>query len=158
MELTHFSNDGKARMVDVTQKEDTCREAVAKGYIKVGKQVMEAVKKGQSAKGDVLAVATTAGIMAVKKTWDMIPMCHILPVGGCQVTFQLDEERNRVHCTCNVKTVGKTGAEMEALTGVSVALLTIYDMCKAIDKGMEIGGIYLAEKTGGKSGYIVNKR
>ncbi len=158
MELTHFDKNGKAMMVDVTDKENTQRIAIAKGKIKVNKEVFDAIQKGTSAKGDVLGVATTAGIMAAKKTWEIIPMCHIINLGSCKINFESKEETLEIYCTCTVKTIGKTGAEMEALTGVSVALLTVYDMCKALDKTMEIGEIYLAEKDGGKSGHIVNER
>ena len=158
MELTHFDQEGRAVMVDVTEKEETHRQAIAKGRIKVSREVFSAIKHGTAAKGDVLGVATIAGIMAAKRTWELIPMCHILNIGSCNISFQLDENSLEVNCTCTVKTVGKTGAEMEALTGVSVALLTVYDMCKALDKNMEIGRIYLAEKSGGKSGHIVNER
>ena len=158
MNLTHFDKDGKAIMVDVTSKESTARIAIAKGKIKVNKEVFEAIQKGTSKKGDVLGVATTAGIMAAKKTWELIPMCHMINLGSCKINFESNEETLEIYCTCTVKTVGQTGAEMEALTGVSVALLTVYDMCKALDKTMEIGQIYLAEKDGGKSGHIVNER
>ena len=158
MGLTHFDSEGKAMMVDVTDKEDTSRIAVAKGKIKVNKEIYDTIKAGTNAKGDVLGVATTAGIMAAKKAWELIPMCHIINLGSCKIDFECKEETLEIYCTCTVKTVGKTGAEMEALTGVSVALLTIYDMCKALDKTMEIGEIYLAEKDGGKSGHIVNER
>ncbi len=158
MGLTHFDSEGKAIMVDVTDKEDTSRIAVAKGKIKVNKEIYDTIKAGTNAKGDVLGVATTAGIMAAKKAWELIPMCHIINIGSCKIDFECKEETLEIYCTCTVKTVGKTGAEMEALTGVSVALLTIYDMCKALDKTMEIGEIYLAEKDGGKSGHIVNER
>ena len=158
MSLTHFDSDGKAIMVDVTDKEDTSRIAVAKGKIKVSKEVYKAIEEGTAAKGDVLGVATTAGIMAAKRTWEIIPMCHIINLGSCKINFECNEETLEINCTCTVKTFGKTGVEMEALTGVSVALLTIYDMCKALDKTMEIGQIYLAEKDGGKSGHIVNER
>ena len=158
MGLTHFDKDGKAIMVDVTEKEDTSRIAIAKGKIKVNREVYDAIKNGTAAKGDVLGVATTAGIMAAKKTWELIPMCHMINLGSCKIDFESKEETLEIYCTCSVKTVGKTGAEMEALTGVSMALLTIYDMCKALDKTMEIGEIYLAEKDGGKSGHILNER
>ena len=158
MGLTHFDSEGKAIMVDVTEKENTNRIAIAKGKIKVNREVFDAIKNGTAAKGDVLGVATTAGIMAAKRTWELIPMCHMINLGSCKIDFEDKEETLEIYCTCSVKTVGKTGAEMEALTGVSVALLTIYDMCKAIDKTMEIGEIYLAEKDGGKSGHIVNER
>ena len=158
MGLTHFGKDGKAIMVDVTEKEDTSRIAVAQGKIKVNRDVYDAIITGTASKGDVLGVATTAGIMASKKTWELIPMCHMISLGSCKIDFECKEETLEIYCTCSVKTVGKTGAEMEALTGVSVALLTVYDMCKAMDKTMEIGEIYLVEKDGGKSGHVLNKR
>ncbi|MBQ4649224.1 MAG: cyclic pyranopterin monophosphate synthase MoaC [Firmicutes bacterium] len=158
MELTHFDDKGNARMVDVTEKEDTVRQAVAKGKIKVSQAVFEAVADKRIAKGDVLTVATTAGVMGAKNTFQIIPMCHILQLTKCAVEWELDGANCEIHCTCTVRCSGKTGVEMEALTGVSVALLTVYDMCKAIDKDMEIGQIYLAEKKGGKSGHIVNTR
>lgn len=156
MEFTHFDENGKAFMVDVTDKKETVRTAAAVGTIKVSKEVYDAVKNGTVGKGDVLGVATTAGIMGAKRTSDLIPMCHILPITNCRIQFEMDPEECAIHCTCTVKITGKTGVEMEALTGVSTALLTVYDMCKAIDKSMEISGIYLRRKTGGKSGEIVN--
>lgn len=158
MKLTHFDERGKAIMVDVTEKDETKRVAVAKGKIHVNDEVYEAIEKGTSSKGDVLGVATAAGIMGAKKAWELIPMCHMLQIGSCNIEFECDGDNRDIHCTCTVKTIGKTGAEMEALTGVSVALLTVYDMCKALDKNMEIGQIYLAKKDGGKSGRIVNER
>lgn len=158
MGLTHFDENGKAIMVDVSEKPDTVREAVATGKILVSRAVYEAIEAGTVGKGDVLGVATTAGIMGAKRTSELIPMCHILPITKCRVTFEMDPEECAIHCYCTVKVTGKTGVEMEALTGVSVALLTVYDMCKAIDKTMEIGEIYLCRKSGGKSGEIVNER
>lgn len=158
MELTHFEENGRAVMVDVTDKNDTVRQAEAAGTISVSREVFEAIKKGTVGKGDVLGVAQTAGIMAAKKTFELIPMCHILPITGCKITFEMDESECAVHCSCIVKITGKTGVEMEALTGVSVALLTIYDMCKALDKFMEIKDIYLVHKTGGKSGEVWNPK
>ncbi len=155
--LTHFDKDGTARMVDVSEKQDTAREAIAKGKITVNQEVYDAIQNGTMGKGDVLGVATTAGIMGVKRTADLIPMCHVLPITKCAVVFNMVPEKREIHCTCTVKVTGKTGVEMEALTGVSVALLTVYDMCKAMDKTMEIGEIYLCKKTGGKSGCIINK-
>lgn len=156
MKLTHFDENGKALMVDVTEKNDTVREAVATGTITVNKMVYEAVESGTVRKGDVLGVAATAGIMGAKRTSDLIPMCHILPITNCKINFEMDPERCAITCICSVKVTGKTGVEMEALTGVSVALLTIYDMCKALDKTMEIGEIFLLKKTGGKSGIVDN--
>ncbi len=157
MGLTHFDENGKAVMVDVTEKKDTVREAVAEGRIFVNKEVFRAIKEGTAEKGDVLGVAVTAGIMGAKRTSELIPMCHILPITNCRVNFEMEPKECAVHCTCTVKVTGKTGVEMEALTGVSVALLTIYDMCKAMDKTMEIGEICLVKKTGGKSGDVYNE-
>lgn len=158
MELSHFEESGRAVMVDVTEKKDTERQAEATGKILVNRQVFDAIKAGTVGKGDVLAVAQTAGIMGVKRTFELIPMCHILPITGCRIHFDMDEEECAVRCTCTVKVSGKTGVEMEALTGVSTALLTIYDMCKALDKSMEITEVYLVHKTGGKSGEIRNEK
>ncbi len=156
-ELTHFDHSGNAIMVDVSEKDITKRTAIAKGTIRVSREVFRAIKEGTSKKGDVLGVARVAGIMGAKKTSELIPMCHILALEKCSVDFELKEEELEVEATCLVKTTGKTGVEMEALTGVNIALLTIYDMCKAIDKTMVITGIYLCEKSGGKSGDVVNK-
>ncbi|CDF58527.1 Molybdenum cofactor biosynthesis protein MoaC [Thermobrachium celere DSM 8682] len=155
MSLTHFNEEGRARMVDVGEKDDTKRVAVARGYIEMKKETIEAIKQGAIKKGDVLAVAQVAGIMGAKKTSDIIPMCHNIFLSGCDIEFQIDEENSRVYITAKAKTVGKTGVEMEALTAVSTAALTIYDMCKAIDKEMIIGDIKLIEKKGGKSGHFV---
>ncbi|SHF26486.1 cyclic pyranopterin phosphate synthase [Caloramator proteoclasticus DSM 10124] len=155
MDLTHFNEEGRARMVDVGEKDDTKRIAVARGYIEMKKETLEAIKQGTIKKGDVLAVAQVAGIMGAKKTSDIIPMCHNIFLSGCDIEFQIDEEKSRVYITAKAKTVGKTGVEMEALTAVSTAALTIYDMCKAIDKEMIIGDIKLIEKKGGKSGHFV---
>ena len=150
--LTHFDEKGNAVMVDVSEKEVTSRVAVASGKIRVNAKVMEAVKNGTSKKGDVLGVARVAGIMGVKRTSELIPMCHPLPIQKCSVDYELDETNGIIRAFCTVKTEGKTGVEMEALTGVQVTLLTIYDMCKAIDKHMVMSNIHLVEKTGGKSG------
>ena len=158
MGFTHFDENGKAVMVDVTGKEETLREASAEGKILVSREVFQAVRAGTIGKGDVLGVAATAGIMGAKRTWELIPMCHILPLTNCRITFDMDEDEYSITCTCTVKVSGKTGVEMEALTGVSVALLTIYDMCKALDRTMEIGEICLVKKTGGKSGNVYNGR
>ena len=152
MRLTHFDENGKAVMVDVTDKKETAREAVAEGKILVNRDVFQAVKAGTVGKGDVLAVAATAGIAGAKRTSDLIPMCHPLSVTKCTVDFELEKEKGIIRTFCTVKTDGKTGVEMEALTGVQVTLLTIYDMCKAIDKHMVMTDIHLVEKTGGKSG------
>ena len=150
--LNHFDENGNAIMVDVSGKDVTYRTAVATGEIHVGDAIMDAVKEGSVKKGDVLGVARVAGIMGVKKTSELIPMCHPLPIQKCAVDYELEEEKGIIRVFCTVKTQGKTGVEMEALTGVQVALLTIYDMCKAIDKHMVMSDIHLVEKTGGKSG------
>ena len=154
--LTHFDAKGQAIMVDVTHKKETSRTAVAKGRIRVSPETLQAITEGTAKKGDVLGVARVAGIMAVKRTSELIPMCHPLMLGKCSVDFRLDREQCEVEVICTASLKGQTGVEMEALTGVSVALLTIYDMCKAIDKRMEITGIHLAKKTGGKSGLFIN--
>lgn len=150
--LSHFDNAGNAVMVDVSEKDITRRTAVARGSIYVNEEVMQAVVSGTAKKGDVLGVARIAGIMAVKNTAMLIPMCHTLLINKCSVDFEIDQENCRIDAVCTVKVDGKTGVEMEALTGVSVSLLTIYDMCKAIDRSMRISDVYLEEKTGGKSG------
>ena len=155
-QLTHFDANGQAIMVDVTEKRETSRTAVAKGKIRVSPDTMKAIREGNASKGDVLGVARVAGIMAVKRTSDLIPLCHPLLIGKTTVDFHIDETACEIECVCTAKVQGQTGVEMEALTGVSIALLTIYDMCKAIDKRMEIGSIHLAKKTGGKSGEFVN--
>ncbi len=158
MGFTHFDENGKAVMVDVTDKQETVREATAEGKILVSREVLQAVLEGTVGKGDVLGVAATAGIMGAKKTSELIPMCHILPITNCRINFETDAAKNAIYCQCTVKVTGKTGVEMEALTGVSIALLTVYDMCKAMDKTMEIGEICLVEKSGGRSGHILNRR
>ena len=150
--FTHFDEQGNARMVDISQKEPSSRTAIARGSILVSKEIMEAVREKQVPKGDVLGIARTAGIMGVKQTPFLIPLCHTLLLDKCNVDFELSPEENRITAYCTVKCQGKTGVEMEALTGVTTALLTIYDMCKAIDKRMVITDIHLVEKTGGKSG------
>ncbi|MCD8139401.1 MAG: cyclic pyranopterin monophosphate synthase MoaC [Planctomycetaceae bacterium] len=150
--LTHFDDAGNAVMVDVSAKDQTVRTAVAGGEIRVGPAIFAAIREGTAAKGDVLGVARLAGIMAVKKTVDLIPLCHPLAVSKCAVDFDLDESAHAVRVRCMVKVTGRTGVEMEALTGATVALLTIYDMTKAMGKTMEIGAIRLLEKSGGKSG------
>ncbi|MDU4938497.1 MAG: cyclic pyranopterin monophosphate synthase MoaC [Clostridium sp.] len=150
--LNHFDEKGNAVMVDVSEKNETKRVAVAKGSIKVSKEIMNLIKTGNIKKGDVLGVSRVAGIMASKQTSNLIPMCHPLMINGANIDFQLDEENSKVTIYGSVKTTGKTGVEMEALTAVSVAALTIYDMCKAVDKRMVIENIHLVSKTGGKSG------
>lgn len=153
--LTHFDAEGNAVMVDVSGKDVTSRTAVASGKIRVNESVMKAVLAGTVAKGDVLGVARVAGIMAVKQTASFIPMCHTLLLTKCGIDFEIDEENLEIKAVCTAKVEGKTGVEMEALTGVSVALLTIYDMCKAIDKRMEMNEIHLETKSGGKSGDFI---
>lgn len=150
--LSHFDAAGNAVMVDVSEKEVTRRTAIARGSILVNREVMAAIVTGTAKKGDVLGVARVAGIMAVKNTSSLIPMCHTLLINKCSVDFEVDEEHCRIDAICTVRVDGKTGVEMEALTGVSVALLTIYDMCKALDRSMTMTDIRLEEKTGGKSG------
>ena len=150
--LTHLDVRGHARMVEVTQKAVTERSATAEGWIEVGEAVMAAVTAGDAPKGDVLGVARIAGIMAAKRTWELIPLCHLLALTKCSVDFALYPESCEVEAICTVKTVGKTGVEMEALTGVQITLLTIYDMCKALDRSMVMTDIRLWEKSGGKSG------
>jgi molybdenum cofactor biosynthesis protein C len=154
--LTHFDEGGAAIMVDVSGKEKTHREAIASGRIYVSEPVYNAIEGGTAAKGDVLGVARIAGIMAAKRTSDMIPLCHPLPLAKCTLDFALEQTpRHAVCATATVKVTGETGVEMEALHAVSTALLTIYDMCKAIDKRMEIGDVRLERKSGGKSGTFV---
>ncbi len=152
MEFTHFDGQGNAHMVDVSRKPDTAREATAKGSIFMSRECLLKVKEGVMAKGDVLGAARIAGIMGAKKTPELIPLCHGLNLSKLSMDFAIREETGEIQASCTAKTTGKTGVEMEALTGVSTALLTIYDMCKAVDKGMEIGNIYLEHKDGGKSG------
>lgn len=150
--LNHFDGAGHAIMVDVSAKSPTRRLAVAQGKIRVSPAVLAAVSGGTAAKGDVLGVARVAGIMAVKRTWELIPLCHPLTLSYAAVDFEILEEQCAVRAECTVRLTGRTGVEMEALAGVSVALLTVYDMCKAMDKGMEITGVRLLYKEGGKSG------
>ena len=150
--LTHFDNKGNAVMVDVSNKNETERIAIATGTVKASSETIELIKSGNIKKGDVLGVSRVAGIMASKQTSNLIPMCHPLMINGANIDFELDEENSRVIIYGSVKTTGKTGVEMEALTGVSIAALTIYDMCKAVDKRMVIGDIHLVKKLGGKSG------
>lgn len=150
--FTHFNQDGEAIMVDVSAKDITERIAVAEGYIKVNKEVFTSIKEQTNKKGDVLAVARIAGIMAAKKTSDLIPLCHPLFITKASVDFVLDEKNLKIKAIATTKVNGKTGVEMEALHAVSVTLLTIYDMCKALDHSMEITDIRLLHKEGGKSG------
>ena len=150
--FTHFDSQGNAVMVDVTEKNKTERVAIATGKVIASKETIDLIKEGKIGKGDVLGVARVAGIMAIKRTSDLIPMCHPIMISGCSIDFEIDEENSQIIINSTVKIFEKTGVEMEALTGVSVAALTIYDMCKAVDKRMKIDGIHLVKKTGGKSG------
>jgi len=153
-ELTHIDALGRPRMVDVTQKPDTQREAVAKCRVRMKASTLDRLKRGSLPKGDVLAVAQLAGIMAAKQTPHIIPLCHPVLIGDIKVEFSLDEENSAVEITTTVKSIGKTGVEMEALTATAVTALTIYDMCKAVDRGIQIESIRLIRKSGGKSGTI----
>ena len=150
--LTHFDGQGRAHMVDVSEKAVTARVATAEGYIKMASQTFDIVSEGRAKKGDVLSVARLAGIMGAKKTPDLIPLCHPLPVTKVAVDLTLDPDLPGVRIEATVKTTGQTGVEMEALSAVSIAALTVYDMVKAVDKAMEIGGIRVTLKDGGKSG------
>lgn len=151
-DLTHIGPDGRARMVDVSDKSDTTRVAIAHGFVRMSKAAFDAAVGRDTKKGDPIAISELAGIMAAKKTSDLIPLCHPLPLSGVKVEIRADAARSEFEVTARVKTTGKTGVEMEALTAVSGACLTLYDMLKAVDKSMLIHGIELLEKTGGKSG------
>jgi cyclic pyranopterin phosphate synthase len=154
--LTHFDAQGQAHMVDVGGKAATRRVALASGRIRMQAATLALIESGTARKGDVLGVARIAGIQAAKKTSDLIPLCHPLPLTRVAVDFAIERDRDAVECTATVETVGPTGVEMEALTAVQVALLTIYDMCKAVDRGMTITDVRVREKHGGKSGSFVN--
>lgn len=156
-DLTHLDPSGRARMVDVSQKVDTEREAMARGRVFMSPETFRMVRDGRAAKGDVLAVAQVAGIMAAKQTPQLIPMCHPLNLTSVSINFELREEEAAVDIAATVRTLGKTGVEMEALTAVAVCALTVYDMCKAVDPQMRIEGIRLARKSGGKSGLVEYK-
>jgi cyclic pyranopterin phosphate synthase len=151
-DLTHFDQSGQAHMVDVGAKSTTKRSATARGYIEMLPTTLALIEQGDHNKGDVLGIARVAGIMATKRTADLVPLCHPLALTHVSVEFEIDNENNRVRCELTTQTNGQTGVEMEALTGVQVALLTIYDMCKAVDRGMVIGDVRLLHKAGGKSG------
>jgi cyclic pyranopterin phosphate synthase len=159
-DFTHFDSRGSAIMVDVSAKGITSRTAVAKGHIEMSRETFLAVTQGTAKKGDVLGVARIAGIMAAKRTSELIPLCHPLNFDTCTIDFEFPGEADapgggrRIEAVCSVKLSGKTGAEIEALTGVSIALLTIYDMCKALDRAMVIGDVRLWEKSGGRSGHF----
>lgn len=153
--LTHFDADGQAHMVDVGEKSETHRVAVAAGRIRMQPATFETVRSGSAKKGDVLGIARIAAIQAAKRTGELIPLCHPIPLTRVAVEFDLDQAASTVACTVTAETVGRTGVEMEALTAASVALLTIYDMCKAADRGMTIEAVRLLEKKGGKSGHWI---
>lgn len=150
MELSHINEQGRARMVDVTNKDVTFRQAEAEGRVRMAPETVELVRTGGTPKGDVLAVAQVAGVMAAKRTHELIPMCHPLRLTAVDLSFTLEE--SAVHIRSKVKCKGETGVEMEALTAVSAAALTVYDMCKAVQRDMEIAGVRLCRKSGGKSG------
>ncbi len=150
--LTHFNESGEAHMVDIGDKNVSARRAVVKGRIEMKSETLALIQQGKHKKGDVLGIARTAGIMATKRTAELIPLCHPLALTHVSVDFDIDESGNSIECMVVTETRGQTGVEMEALTGAQVALLTIYDMCKAVDRGMIIGDIRLIEKSGGKSG------
>ncbi|MCB5190225.1 cyclic pyranopterin monophosphate synthase MoaC [Methylobacillus arboreus] len=151
--LTHFDASGQAHMVDVGGKSETRRVAVASGSIRMQPETLSTIATGNAKKGDVLGIARIAAIQGSKRTSDLIPLCHPIPLTKVGVEFSIDHSQNTVHCQVTAETVGRTGMEMEALTAASVALLTIYDMCKAMDRGMVISEIRLLEKLGGKSGH-----
>jgi cyclic pyranopterin monophosphate synthase len=150
--FSHLTPSGDARMVDVSAKKETAREAVARVVLKMRPATLSAIRAGEMAKGDVLGVARTAGIMAAKRTPDLIPLCHPLRITGCDIAFALDLKRSTVTIETRVRTMDKTGVEMEALTAAAVAGLTVYDMVKAVDRGVVLSGLCLLEKSGGKSG------
>ena len=151
--LTHFNTAGEAHMVDVGDKAETQRIAITEGYIRMQPETLTLIQSGGHKKGDVLGIARIAGIMASKKTAELVPLCHPLPITHVDIQLQPEPEQNRVRCETLVKTRGQTGVEMEALMATQVALLTIYDMCKAVDRGMSIESVQLLEKDGGKSGH-----
>ncbi len=155
--LSHVDSDGKARMVDVSGKKETEREAVASGRVTMAPETYALIRGGQGPKGDIFTVAKIAGIMAAKKTHDLIPLCHPLAITHVDVEFRFDDTGRTVEILSTVRTKGQTGVEMEALTSATVAGLTIYDMCKAVDKGIELGPFFLLEKSGGKSGAYKRK-
>jgi cyclic pyranopterin phosphate synthase len=154
LHLTHLDDQGNAKMVDVGDKDVTSREAVATGHVAVEPETLRLIKEGLMKKGDVLTIAQLAGIMGAKKTSELIPLCHPLPLDRVDVDLELDEAESRIEITATAKTTARTGVEMEALTAVSVAALTLYDMCKSVDRGMRIEAIRLVKKSGGRSGDI----
>lgn len=152
-QLTHFNQSGEAHMVDVAEKAITQRTAITEGYIEMQPETLKLIMEGGHKKGDVLTIARIAGIMASKKTADLIPLCHPLPITHVEINLTAETDKNRIRCQTTVKTNGQTGVEMEALNATQIALLTIYDMCKAVDRGMTIQSVQLLEKEGGKSGH-----
>lgn len=151
--LTHFNQSGEAHMVDVGEKPSTQRTAITEGFIKMQAATLNLITKGQHKKGDVLGIARIAGIMASKKTAELIPLCHHLPITHVEIKLTAEQDNNRIHCLSIVKTNAQTGVEIEALNATQIALLTIYDMCKAVDRGMVIQSVQLLQKDGGKSGH-----
>ena len=151
--LTHFNQAGEAHMVDIANKQSTARRALAAGRIVMQAETLDLIQQGKHRKGDVLGIARVAGIMATKRTADLVPMCHPLALTHVAIEFDVDSDANAIECTVSAETTGQTGVEMEALTGVQVSLLTVYDMCKAVDRGMVISDVRLLEKSGGKSGH-----
>ena len=152
--LSHIDESGRARMVDVTTKRETAREAVATGAVRMKPETLALIQSGGVAKGDVIAVAQVAGVMAAKRTSELIPMCHPLLLTNVEVQIRPDDQESALQITATVRSTGKTGVEMEALTAVVVAALTVYDMCKAVERGIRIDGVRLLKKSGGKSGDI----
>ncbi len=152
-QLTHFNQSGEAHMVDVGEKSITQRTAITEGYIEMLPETLALITQGNHKKGDVLGIARIAGIMASKKTAELIPLCHPLPITHVEINLTTENDKNRIYCQTTVKTNGQTGVEMEALNATQIALLTIYDMCKAVDRGMVIQSVQLVEKDGGKSGH-----
>jgi cyclic pyranopterin monophosphate synthase len=151
--LTHFNQSGEAHMVDVSHKDITHRTAVVEGFIEMSPSTLSLILEGNHKKGDVLGIARIAGIMASKKTAELIPLCHPLPISHVEIIFEPDQQRHFIRCQTVVKTTGQTGVEIEALNATQIALLTVYDMCKAVDRGMCIQGVRLLEKMGGQSGH-----
>ena len=155
LQLTHLDDQGNAKMVDVGDKDVTSREAIARGYISIQPETLRLIKEGLMKKGDVLTIAQLAGIMGAKKTSELIPLCHPLPLDKVEVELELDDAECRIDVTATARTTARTGVEMEALTAVTVAALTLYDMCKSVDRGMRIEAVRLVEKRGGRSGEII---
>jgi cyclic pyranopterin phosphate synthase len=155
--LTHFNEKGQSRMVDVTQKDETIRIAVAVGKVLAKLETLQLIADRKFSKGDVLEVARIAGIMATKRTADLIPLCHPIPITGVEVNLSINQADQSIEIEAEVQTIGRTGVEMEALTAVSIAALTVYDMCKSVDREMEISAVYLTKKTGGKSGFFTRQ-